>query len=57
MFGFAIVAIAFSGCVSGYKIGQMVPEVLGGAPNTIPPPRGTPEYEAWLAKPAPNAQK
>ena len=40
-------------CMSAYQIGQTVPIVLGGAPDTIPPPRGTPEYDAWLAKMAP----
>lgn len=43
------------GCsTSGYQVGQMVPQILGGAPNTIPPPRGTSEYEAWLKKPGPS---
>ena len=50
----ATFAAGMSACTtSGYELGQMTPQIFGGAPNTIPPPRGTPEYEEWLKKPSP----
>lgn len=51
---FVTLALGLSACAkSGYQIGQMTPQILGGAPDTIPPPLGTPEYDEWLKKPGP----
>lgn len=51
------IGLLVAGCGRGYQLGQAIPVELGGAPNTIPPPAGTPEYEAWLAKPGPNPRR
>ena len=51
-------AIGLSACAtSGYEVGQRLPQALGGASHNIPPPRGTPEYDAWLKQPEPNEPK
>lgn len=50
-------ALLMAGCGHGYQIGQAIPVELGGAPNTIPPPAGTPAYDAWLNKPGPNPKR
>lgn len=42
------------GCtMSGYQVGQMIPQGLGGESKAVPPPRNTQEYEDWLKKPGP----
>jgi hypothetical protein len=44
-------------CESPYKLGRAIPVIVGGAPKTVPPPRGTPEYDEWLKKPRTNDDK
>jgi hypothetical protein len=53
LFLLILLTAALSACASGYEIGQRLPLSLGGAPDTIPPPQGTPQYDAWLKKPNP----
>jgi len=43
--------VLLSGCAGkspGEQIADM-PQWMGGEPEGVPPRRGTPEYEAWMA--------
>jgi hypothetical protein len=42
--------------VSG-AVADSIPMWLGGMPKDVPPRRGTPEYEAWMAQRAEEAAR
>jgi hypothetical protein len=56
-----IASIALSACASdpgpaiSGVVADSVPTWLGGMPNDVPPPRGTPEYDALQQKRAEEA--
>src|SRR5712671_6165575 len=35
---------------SSMHVGDLIPHAIGGLPADTPPRRGTPEYDAWMAK-------
>jgi hypothetical protein len=50
LFGLAFVSL--SACAGGRTPGERMadlPQWMGGEPNGVPPRRGTPEYDAWMA--------
>jgi hypothetical protein len=59
----AVLGLAFislSACASGRTPGERMadlPQWMGGEPNGVPPRRGTPEYEAWMAARAQEAAR
>ena len=61
----AFVAIQLAGCASGgdmsastsAAVADVWPQFLGGMPAGVPPRRGTPEYEAWMAERAAEAAR
>jgi hypothetical protein len=38
-------------------VGDFIPHAVGGLPADAPPRRGTPEYDAWMAKRAQEAAR
>jgi hypothetical protein len=38
-------------------VGDLIPHAIGGLPADTPPRRGTPEYDAWMAKRAEEAAR
>lgn len=44
--------ISLSSCAGGRTAGERMadmPQWMGGEPADVPPRRGTPEYDAWMA--------
>jgi hypothetical protein len=51
---------SLSACASGRTPGERMadlPQWMGGEPNGVPPRRGTPEYDAWMAARAQEAAR
>jgi hypothetical protein len=42
---------------SSVHVGDVIPHAVGGLPADAPPRRGTPEYDAWMAKRAEEAAR
>jgi hypothetical protein len=42
---------------SSVHVGDFMPHAIGGLPADAPPRRGTPEYDAWMAKRAEEAAR
>ena len=42
---------------SSVHVGDFIPHAIGGLPADAPPRRGTPEYDAWMAKRAEEAAR
>ena len=52
-----LVCVSLSSCAAtGPQIADM-PHWMGGLPDYAPPRRGTPEYDAWMAKRAEEAAR
>jgi len=55
--GFACVSLAScAGETAGERMADM-PQWLGGEPPNVPPRRGTPQYDAWMAARAQEAAR
>ena len=52
-----LLGLSLSGCAGDKHIADHVPQFLGGMPDGVPPRRGTPEYDAWMAKRAEEAAR
>jgi predicted small secreted protein len=53
-------SLLLSGCAGGKTAGEHIadmPSWMGGLPEGTPPRRGTPEYDAWMAKRAEEAAR
>src|SRR3982751_387298 len=58
LLGFACVLL--SSCAAGQSASEHLadmPHWMGGLPDGVPPRRGTPEYDAWMAARAEEAAK
>jgi len=47
-----LACIVLSSCAGGKTAGERIadmPHWMGGIPSGVPPRRGTPEYDAWMA--------
>jgi len=42
---------------SSVQVGDFIPHAIGSLPADAPPRRGTPEYDAWMAKRAQEAAR
>ena len=51
-----LLGISLSGCTGGKYIADL-PHWMGGLPEGVPPRRGTPEYDEWMAKRAEEAAR
>jgi hypothetical protein len=52
--------ISLSSCAGGRTAGERMadlPQWMGGEPADVPPRRGTPEYDAWMAARAQEAAR
>jgi hypothetical protein len=52
--------VSLSACAGGRTPGERMadlPQWMGGEPNGVPPRRGTPEYDAWMAARAQEAAR
>jgi hypothetical protein len=52
--------VSLSSCAGGRTPGERIadlPQWMGGEPNGVPPRRGTPEYDAWMAARAQEAAR
>ena len=55
-----LACVSLSACASGRTPGERMadlPQWMGGEPNGVPPRRGTPEYDAWMAARAQEAAR
>jgi hypothetical protein len=52
-----LAAPLLSSCAHGPNMGERIPQWMGGEPEGLPPRRGTPEYDAWMAKRAQEAAR
>ena len=55
-----LAALSLSSCVGGRTAGEHIadmPHWMGGLPADAPPRRGSPEYDAWMAKRAQDAAR
>ena len=55
-----IALVSLSACAGGRTPGERMadlPQWMGGEPNGVPPRRGTPEYDAWMATRAQEAAR
>ncbi len=55
-----LACVFLSSCASGRTAGEHIadmPHWMGGLPEDAPPRRGTPEYDAWMAKRAQEAAR
>ena len=55
-----LAALSLSSCTGGRTAGEHIadmPHWMGGLPADAPPRRGTPEYDAWMAKRAEEAAR
>jgi hypothetical protein len=55
-----IALVSLSACAGGRTPGERMadlPQWMGGEPNGVPPRRGTPEYDAWMAARAQEAAR
>ena len=47
-----LACIALSSCAgqtAGERLADGIPQWMGGEPKDVPPRRGTPEYDSWMA--------
>jgi hypothetical protein len=55
-----LAALSLSSCMGSRTAGEHIadmPHWMGGLPPDTPPRRGTPEYDAWMAKRAEEAAR
>ena len=55
-----LACLSLSSCTGGRTAGEHIadmPHWMGGLPEGVPPRRGTPEYDAWMAKRAEEAAR
>ncbi len=55
-----LACISLSACANGRTAGERMadlPQWMGGEPDGVPPRRGTPEYNAWMAARAQEAAR
>jgi hypothetical protein len=52
-----LAALMLSSCAHGPNMGERIPQWMGGEPEGLPARRGTPEYDAWMAKRAQEAAR
>jgi hypothetical protein len=53
-----LVCVSLSSCAAtSARIADNMPHWMGGLPEDAPPRRGTPEYDAWMAKRAEEAAR
>ena len=55
-----LACVSLSGCAGGRTPGEHIADMpywMGGLPADTPPRRGTPEYDAWIAKRAQEAAR
>jgi hypothetical protein len=55
-----LAALSLASCAGGRTAGEHIadmPHWMGGLPADVPPRRGTPEYDAWMAKRAEEAAR
>jgi hypothetical protein len=55
-----IALVSLSACAGGRTPGERMadlPQWMGGEPSGVPPRRGTPEYDAWMAARAQEAAR
>ena len=55
-----LAALSLSSCGGGRSVGEHIADMpywMGGLPEGVPPRRGTPEYDAWMAKRAEEAAR
>jgi len=55
-----LACLSLSGCADGRTAGERIADMpywMGGLPEGVPPRRGTPEYDAWMAKRAQEAAR
>ena len=51
-----LAVLSLPSCSSAH-VGDFIPHAIGGLPADTPPRRGTPEYDAWMAKRAEEAAR
>ena len=55
-----LACVSLSSCASGRTAGEHIADIphwMGDLPEDAPPRRGTPEYDAWMAKRAQEAAR
>ena len=52
-----LLGLSLSGCTGGNFVADTMPHWMGGLPEGVPPRRGTPEYDEWMAKRAEEAAR
>ena len=55
-----LVGMSLASCAVGQSAGERLadlPQWMGGEPADVPPRRGTPEYDAWMAARAQEAAR
>jgi hypothetical protein len=55
-----LTCLSLPGCTGGRTAGEHIADMpywMGGLPEGVPPRRGTPEYDAWMAKRAEEAAR
>jgi hypothetical protein len=53
---FCLAVLSLPSC-SSVHVGDFIPHAIDGLPSDTPPRRGTPEYDAWMAKRAEEAAR
>jgi hypothetical protein len=55
-----LTCLSLLGCADGRTAGERIADMpywMGGLPEGVPPRRGTPEYDAWMAQRAQEAAR
>jgi hypothetical protein len=52
VFSFLLVMLMLGGCgpTVGNTVGKLLPQLIGGMPDSVPPHPGTREYDEWFEK-------